>query len=254
MANFFDNLKEHVNKGVSTVSEGSKAFVEKAKINTAISDAEKEKERLAQILGQQIFNMYMAGVHLPEDVYGLCEGIRRKIEELRELYAALQALNERNAAPSYAQSQPNRFYPPQQPEAYAPQEKVYAPQPEAYVPQEETYAPQPEAYVPQEEAYTPQPEAYVPQEEAYAPQSEAYVLQEETYAPQPEAYVPQEETYAPQPEAYVPQEETYAPQPEAYAPQEDLPHLGVCLCGYTNGPTAKFCAKCGTRLVSNKTN
>ena len=49
MADFFDKMLVSINKGVSTVSEGSKSFMEKAKLNAAVSDGEKEVRSLMNV-------------------------------------------------------------------------------------------------------------------------------------------------------------------------------------------------------------
>lgn len=59
MADFFDRLKDGINKGVATVSTGSKTVIEKTKINTVIKGLEDEKKQLAEILGNKVHKFCM---------------------------------------------------------------------------------------------------------------------------------------------------------------------------------------------------
>ena len=55
MADFLDKVKTGFNKGVATVSTGSKNMIEKTKINTVIKTLEDEKKQLIEILGNKVF-------------------------------------------------------------------------------------------------------------------------------------------------------------------------------------------------------
>lgn len=54
MADFFGKVKDGFNKGVATVSTGSKTMIEKSKISTVIKSLEEEKKQLAEILGDKV--------------------------------------------------------------------------------------------------------------------------------------------------------------------------------------------------------
>lgn len=54
MADFFDKVKDSVNKGIATVSTGSKTMIEKTKINSIIKTLEDEKRQLAEIAGNKV--------------------------------------------------------------------------------------------------------------------------------------------------------------------------------------------------------
>ncbi len=95
MADFFDKMKDSINKSVATVSTGSKTMVEKTKINAVIKNLENEKKQLAEILGNKIhkFCLENAEGDIPRDeVISICNEIisrdeqievqKKKIEEL----------------------------------------------------------------------------------------------------------------------------------------------------------------------------
>lgn len=95
MADFFGKVKDGFNKGVATVSTGSKTVLEKSKLNSIIKSLEEEKSQLAAILGNKIFTYCQ---NTPEgdipraEVISFCEQIaardvqigenRKRIEEL----------------------------------------------------------------------------------------------------------------------------------------------------------------------------
>lgn len=54
MADFFDKVMSGFNKGVATVSTGSKTMIEKTKINSIIKGLEDEKKQLAEIIGNKV--------------------------------------------------------------------------------------------------------------------------------------------------------------------------------------------------------
>lgn len=51
MADFIDKMKVGFNKGVATISTGSKTMVEKTKINSVINNLEADKKRLCESIG-----------------------------------------------------------------------------------------------------------------------------------------------------------------------------------------------------------
>ena len=56
MAGLFDKVVVGLNKGVNSVSEGSKSLIEKAKINTQIQDIVKENNQLLKEMFQVFLN------------------------------------------------------------------------------------------------------------------------------------------------------------------------------------------------------
>lgn len=97
MADFFDKVVSGFNKGVATVSTGSKTMIEKTKINALIKNLEDEKKQLAEIIGVKVYQMYMAN---PEndipmaEVVEVCQQIlnrNQQIEEQNKKIAELDA-------------------------------------------------------------------------------------------------------------------------------------------------------------------
>lgn len=58
MAEFLDKVKQSINKGVATVSTGSKNVIEKTKINSCIKSLEDEKKQLLELLGNKVYNYF----------------------------------------------------------------------------------------------------------------------------------------------------------------------------------------------------
>jgi len=95
MADFFDKMRDSINKGVATVSTGSKTMIEKSKINAAIKTLEDEKKQLAEMLGNKVFHFCTTvpeGDVPRDELISFCNEIisrneqilvhRKKIEEL----------------------------------------------------------------------------------------------------------------------------------------------------------------------------
>ncbi len=94
MAGFFDKVVAGFDKGVTSVSEGSKNFVEKAKINTQMQETQKNKMNMFRSLGELVYNLHMSGVIQVEQCQGMCNEItslNAKIEECQRQIADLEA-------------------------------------------------------------------------------------------------------------------------------------------------------------------
>lgn len=92
MAGFFDKVVVGLNKGVNTVSEGSKLIVEKANLNTQIKDTEREKNRLLQNMGTLVYNLHANGEIEIEQCIGMCTEISAMDQKIMALQQQLQAL------------------------------------------------------------------------------------------------------------------------------------------------------------------
>ena len=97
MADFFDKMKDGFNKGVATVSTGSKTIIEKNKINTIIKTLEDEKHQLAEILGNKIF-MYCCenpGLDIPlSEVASICGEISNRNIRIDEQKQKIKQLDD----------------------------------------------------------------------------------------------------------------------------------------------------------------
>lgn len=92
MAGFFDKVVDGLNKGVSTVSEGSKLLVEKANLNTQIREVEREKSRLLQNMGTLVYNLHANGEIEIEQCTGMCNEVLTMDQKIVALQQQLQAL------------------------------------------------------------------------------------------------------------------------------------------------------------------
>ena len=93
MAGFIDKVVTGINKGVTSVSEGSKIFVEKAKLNTLIQDTEKEKNQLLLNMGNLVYNLHNNGeIHI-EQCMGLCDSIGQLNQKIIDLQNQLQVMD-----------------------------------------------------------------------------------------------------------------------------------------------------------------
>lgn len=85
MADFFDKMVDGFNKGVATVSTGSKTMIEKSKINSMIKNIEDEKKQLAEILGIKVYQMCAndpEGVIAKSDVIDICNQITLRNQQI----------------------------------------------------------------------------------------------------------------------------------------------------------------------------
>lgn len=85
MADFLDKMIVGISKGKTNISENSKNMVEKAKINTAIHEAEESKKKLTEFIGFKAYNLYINGIELPEELTNLCSEIKKRDEEILTL-------------------------------------------------------------------------------------------------------------------------------------------------------------------------
>lgn len=97
MARFFDKVVLGLNKGVNTISEGSKIIVEKANLNACIREAEKEKSDLLQNMGALVYNLQVSG----EIRIKQCEEICNEIPEIEKKIEAMQQKLQSLEMPKY---------------------------------------------------------------------------------------------------------------------------------------------------------
>ncbi len=93
MAGWLDDVVGGIAKGVDSAKEGSKVFVEKAKLNTQIQDVEKEKNKLILNMGKLVYNLQSNGeIHI-EQCDGICESIMQLDRQIAELQEQVNVLN-----------------------------------------------------------------------------------------------------------------------------------------------------------------
>lgn len=92
MAGFFDKVVVGINKGVNSVSEGSKNLVEKAKLNVQIQELEGQKTQLFQSMGTLVYNLKAEGTLEAPQCDGMCAEITAINQKLTELQAQIKVL------------------------------------------------------------------------------------------------------------------------------------------------------------------
>ena len=96
MADFFEKVKDGFNKGVATVSTGSKNMIEKTKINTCIKSLTDEKRQLLELLGNKVYNFMKENPEsdfLRADAIDFCNEIDNRFKAIEEQKAMLDALD-----------------------------------------------------------------------------------------------------------------------------------------------------------------
>ena len=94
MADFFNKVLGELNKGINSVSENSKLFVEKTKLNTTIKDTESKKNKVAQQLGIMAYNLQMKGDISIEQFKDMCAEIEKYNKSIEDLKIQLDNLQE----------------------------------------------------------------------------------------------------------------------------------------------------------------
>ena len=92
MADFFNKVLVGINKGVNSVSENSKIFVEKTKLSTAIKDKETLKNKTLQQLGNMVYQMQKRGDIEFEQFKDMCTAIDNCNKNIEELNIQLKNL------------------------------------------------------------------------------------------------------------------------------------------------------------------
>ena len=96
MSDFLDKMKMGINKGVATVSTGSKTMVEKTKINSVIKTLEDEKNELTRILGNKIFVFCSENTEgdIPRaEVQSFCDEIEKRNVQIEQQKVRIQDLD-----------------------------------------------------------------------------------------------------------------------------------------------------------------
>lgn len=106
MADIFDKMVAGINKGVATVGVGSKAMVEKAKVNSIINNLEKEKKQLAELLGIKVYDLRAQDADITaEDVEGFVSEIGKRNQLIEEQKQQLRRIELETSMVTGAQQQ-----------------------------------------------------------------------------------------------------------------------------------------------------
>lgn len=106
MANFFEKMVAGIDKGVSSVKDGSKTFVDKARLNTQIQEVQKKKIAMLTNLGELIYNLQVNGVVDIEQCRGMCNEVTVFNEQIEQLQQQVEDLEAKKNVPVYAAPAP----------------------------------------------------------------------------------------------------------------------------------------------------
>ncbi len=109
MAGIFDKVAAGINRGVNTVSEGAKTMNEKARLNNELRDFEREKDRLLQSLGAQVYGMYSAGEIQTEQCHPICEQISICSKRINDVQRQIQDIENTKNQPKFQQTYQNVY-------------------------------------------------------------------------------------------------------------------------------------------------
>lgn len=106
MAGFLDKVVVGINKGVNSVSEGSKNLVEKAKLNVQIQETEAERNNIIQNMGNLIYNLHVSGELQIEQCVPMCGEISALNQKIADLQEQIRVIEASKAQPAAYQPQP----------------------------------------------------------------------------------------------------------------------------------------------------
>ena len=101
MANFFEKVVAGIDKGVSSAKEGSKTFVEKARLNTQIQEVQKNKMTMLRNLGELVYNLQVSGVIDIEQCRGMCDEVTSFNSQIEQLQQQVEDLELKKNVPTY---------------------------------------------------------------------------------------------------------------------------------------------------------
>ncbi len=96
MADFFGKMKDTLNKGVATVSTGSKTMIEKSKMNSCIKTLEDEIKQLSEIMGMKLYNYCATNPDgdIPRaEFVSFCSEISNRNEQIKQYRAKIAELD-----------------------------------------------------------------------------------------------------------------------------------------------------------------
>jgi hypothetical protein len=106
MADFFDKLKESINKGVATASALTQELIDTTKIKSQISTLENQKRKAFEELGELTYEMFQNGTNEEEKLREKCAAIKEQADQIKSLEASIaqpqQTSNEIHSVPEAA--------------------------------------------------------------------------------------------------------------------------------------------------------
>lgn len=106
MANFFDKMVVGINKGVNTVSEGSKLLVERAKLSTQLQEYEKERNAIYQNIGVLVYNLQNSGEINICQSKGMFDEVTALNDKIETLAMKIRSLDANRVQNPYANTMP----------------------------------------------------------------------------------------------------------------------------------------------------
>ena len=96
MADFFGKIAGGLSKGVANVSANSKAMMEKARVNSVISNLEGEIGNLQKLLGAKVYSMHTSGseVTVTDEMANFFTEITKRHEMIAERQEELKRIEE----------------------------------------------------------------------------------------------------------------------------------------------------------------
>ncbi|MFZ5997586.1 MAG: zinc-ribbon domain-containing protein [Nitrospirota bacterium] len=85
MADFFDKVRDGVDKGIKTVSSKSKEFIEVTRLRSQIKDADSQINAGYRDLGKKAYEMMNRGALASQELKGDCEKIAALYCQINEL-------------------------------------------------------------------------------------------------------------------------------------------------------------------------
>lgn len=104
MAGFMDSVIGKITEGVTNVSDNTKLFAEKSKLNTEIRGTENSKALLLQNMGTLVYNLQASGEIEIEQCKGICAEISEMDKKIFELQEKIQMLETMKAQPTPMQT------------------------------------------------------------------------------------------------------------------------------------------------------
>lgn len=101
MANFFEKMVAGIDKGVTSMKDGSKTLVDKARLNTQIQEIQKNKKTMFTNLGELVYNLQVSGVIDIEQCRGMCNEVTSFDAQIEQLQKQVEELEMRKVAPTY---------------------------------------------------------------------------------------------------------------------------------------------------------
>lgn len=94
MADFFDKIKDSLDKGITTVSVKSRQLIETQKIRSQIDALQRQKKTALEELGMSLYQAFLKGETFnPGDAHSKCENIRNLDGQINDREREIEEIN-----------------------------------------------------------------------------------------------------------------------------------------------------------------